>query len=108
MGSRILSRSFHVEPWGENLEVSADDQTFEDAMEKSDAMEVDAAKPELDQNEGVEKESEDDGEEDEEDASDVAMVPLADVLNARYQTENVRIDDHKHICLRLILHDIST
>jgi len=81
--------------------VNVDDQPFEEAMGSSEAMEVDTTEPELnqvDQDEDVEEESEA-NDEDEADPSDVAMVPLADVLNARYQTENVRVDDHNIIVL---------
>ena len=40
---------------------------------------------------GEEEEEEEEEEEDEEDSSDVAMVPVADLLNARYGSENVSI-----------------
>lgn len=40
---------------------------------------------------------EDSGDE-EEDTSDVAMVPMADMLNARYQAENVSISHSQYNC----------
>jgi len=39
----------------------------------------------------LESEMDDSGDEDLEDSSDVAMVPMADILNARYGCENVRL-----------------
>ncbi|KAM0791736.1 hypothetical protein ACM66B_004004 [Microbotryomycetes sp. NB124-2] len=64
MGSLILSRSFHVE---------AKDRSDEDSDNEED--------------------NDDDEEEDEEreDVGDVAMVPMADLLNARYGCDNARL-----------------
>ena len=91
MGSRILSRSFHVERWGGKDEESDDDRTSA-AMNMSDGMDVDTA-DQAPTEEDKDDKVEDDGEteDDTEDPSDVAMVPLADILNARYRSENVRI-----------------
>lgn len=93
MGSRILSRCFHVEKW----EGDEEDEREEDENENDishDGMEVDE-EPSIpndsvvsDRIEGVEVVEEDDEEDD--DPSDVAMVPMADMLNARYGSENVR------------------
>ncbi|KAG8902460.1 hypothetical protein FRB99_004460 [Tulasnella sp. 403] len=57
-GSRILSRSFHVEEW------------------RGSAMDEGSDSDESDSEEGVE------------DAADVGMTPLADLLNARYGCNN--------------------
>ena len=97
MGSRILSRSFHVERWEGKDEENENDQTLATIPNKSDGMDVDTADDTADQdpsNEDRGDDVEDSGEtdnEDSEDPSDVAMVPLADILNARYRSENVRM-----------------
>ena len=51
-------------------------------------MDVDVPEDEL-AVEGEEEEGDDD--DDEEDPANVAMVPMADLLNARYGSENVRL-----------------
>lgn len=98
-GSRILSRSFRVERWegeeggegeeeantsiGSGMDVSVGNTSGDIKM-----MDVDEPNhpppPESEDNEG------DSDDEDEDDPSDVAMVPMADMLNARYGCENVR------------------
>jgi len=95
MGSRILSRSFHVERWegeGGEEQISAD-AAHEDlpvvAEPPSDDMVVDD-NDDVNLPEGVER-VEDSDEEDEDDPSDVAMVPMADMLNARYESENAKL-----------------
>lgn len=72
MGSRILSRSFSVEPWHST---DADARNDEDDLE-----ELGASPPDPD----LAEESDE-----EEDAAYIAMVPMADMLNARFGTENV-------------------
>ncbi|KAJ8486926.1 hypothetical protein ONZ51_g4522 [Trametes cubensis] len=104
MGSRILSRSFHVEQWkGEHSEEEED----QDEPGNSSAMDVDpqegdapegaaeAPEPE-DAGDGVEEvnveeEEDDEDDEDREDPADVAMVPMADMLNARFESENAKL-----------------
>ncbi|KAK4055004.1 Ribosomal lysine N-methyltransferase 4 [Microbotryomycetes sp. JL221] len=61
MGSLILSRSFHVESKVQEEEDDSSDQ------------------------------EDDDEEEEREDVGDVAMVPMADLLNARYGCDNARL-----------------
>ena len=41
-------------------------------------------------------EDEEDEDDDDEDPSDVAMVPMADMLNARYESENVSVPHNVH------------
>jgi N-lysine methyltransferase SETD6 len=65
MGSRILSRSFHVEPYSEQK-----------AMQQSAGGDADSD----DEMEGGEEEEE---EASTEDVADISMVPMADMLNAR-------------------------
>jgi N-lysine methyltransferase SETD6 len=68
MGSRILSRSFQVEP------LSTTDSDSSETRAQGEDAEMNL----------------DDGD-DEDDPANVAMVPLADMLNARYGCENVRV-----------------
>ncbi len=106
-GSRILSRSFHVEKWkGEHTEGDSDEEGAGGAEDESamdvdpqegsavahvdepvqeDAPGSDAEEPQL----VVEAEEDDSDDEDREDPADVAMVPMADMLNARFESENV-------------------
>jgi SET domain-containing protein 6 len=93
-GSRILSRSFQVEKWEgeddvdeENPQANASADSGMDVANTSagSGMDVDedpANAPQPD-------ESADSDDEDVGDPSDVAMVPMADMLNARYGSENV-------------------
>lgn len=100
MGSRILSRSFNVERWN-----SGEDEEEIPAANTSHGSGMDVDSPEGNENvdephhaetEGEEEEEEDDDEE--EDSSDVAMVPMADLLNARYGSENVCGHHILHLC----------
>ncbi|KZV66693.1 SET domain-containing protein [Peniophora sp. CONT] len=95
MGSRILSRSFTVEKWeGENLGSPA-------ASAAADAMDVDeedstGERPIVNQNTaesgvGTAPVDEDDDSDDEDDPANVAMVPMADMLNARFECENAKL-----------------
>lgn len=74
-GSRILSRSFHVEKWSEK---DQNQESGEDSEEPRD-MDVDDSGS-----------SEDDDEE-REDTADVGMTPMADMLNARHSCNNARL-----------------
>jgi SET domain-containing protein 6 len=107
MGSRILSRSFHVEKWesedAEDQRLVGDDEAME-VDGKDAATGVDHAATEQppvshDQTEGAGEEEEE--EEDIEDPSDVAMVPLADALNARYGSENAKLF-YEESCLKMV------
>lgn len=89
MGSRILSRSFHVEQW----DPSADDEEGDEAPRAQ--MDVDCgaqgpAGPDTEHCGEVEGEHGDDPDDgDPEDPGDIAMVPMADMLNARFGCNNV-------------------
>ncbi|KAI0032909.1 SET domain-containing protein [Vararia minispora EC-137] len=91
MGSRILSRSFHVEQWdGADIAglVQAEPADMRESMEIDSRADASSAAQEessilIDDNV--------DGSDDEEDPADVAMVPMADVLNARYGSENAKL-----------------
>lgn len=118
MGSRILSRSFTVEQWkGEHPE-GEDEHDGDDEAADTSAMDVDpqeapsadAAEPTepapVDGSDGpeelhVEADGEDSDDEDHEDPSDVAMVPMADMLNARFESENVSL--RSTVCVPRIL-----
>lgn len=67
MGSRILSRSFNVETW-----------------KNDEAMNVDESSDNGSQDDGSDDESEPD--------YDISIVPVADLLNARFECENVSFD----------------
>jgi SET domain-containing protein 6 len=109
MGSRILSRSFTVHKWKGTVDLDAAEEVDENGDDElsstqdadasqasisSAGMEVDADagldailnEVQGNQNPALDEESNSD---DEEDSSDVAMVPVADMLNARYESENV-------------------
>jgi len=86
MGSRILSRSFNVEKWA-----SGEDEEENAAANTSYGSEMDVDAPQA--TEGDESGSHRDEEEDGvgiDDLPDIAMVPIADMLNAKYGSENVR------------------
>ncbi|KAF8629886.1 hypothetical protein AX15_003242 [Amanita polypyramis BW_CC] len=92
MGSRILSRSFHVEPWHDASEDSVDANP-EDTNEDVDATLADSPRD-------ADIPGETDAEEDEEGVN-VAMVPMADMLNARFESENCKLF-HEHHCLKMV------
>lgn len=82
MGSRILSRSFQVEAQSTTDNVDSSQARAQEDVE----MNLDEPSPHaLSDNDS--DETEDDGD----DPANVAMVPLADMLNARYGSENVRV-----------------
>ena len=80
MGSCILSRSFNVEP-GQSM--------ITDAKNDGDNLEEDGV-ADSPHNSDLPEESDDDGE----DPACIAMVPMADMLNARFGTENVSGNIH--------------
>lgn len=89
MGSLILSRSFNVEEWD-----SGEGEGENPVANTSHGSGMDVDSPEgnehVDELHHAETEEEDEGDEEkEEDSSNVAMVPMADLLNARYGSENV-------------------
>ena len=95
MGSRILSRSFNVEKWAPDEEDDDDDSEAADVSMGS-GMDVDlpdgASTPPTHSSHGTDDlEHEEREEQEQEDFSDIAMVPMADILNARYRSENVRL-----------------
>ena len=98
MGSRILSRSFNVEKWdGEDDDTDADDDESKEqrstdmdvdedpSVQKSDPEHLEEA-----QETSLVHDEDSEGEGEDADSSNVAMVPMADMLNARYGSENVR------------------
>ncbi len=86
MGSCILSRSFVVEKWEPDEDEEAINVVDTSLGSAMDVDEQDENQETTDHTEGAENGDE---ENEEEDSSDIAMVPMADMLNARYQTENV-------------------
>jgi len=83
MGSRILSRSFDVERWEGDEGNSDNDEAAEASV--GSAMDVDQPAHSLADDSARDEEPSDE----EEDDIDVSMVPVADLLNARYRSENV-------------------
>lgn len=120
MGSRILSRSFHVERWSNDQnDGNGDDLTHLDPEESTldaDTSQTSIASNGMDVDEDVglqaiadevtaspaETGDEASDNEDDEDPSDVAMVPMADMLNARYGSENVGYSLLHHQALDLL------
>ncbi|KAK0455504.1 SET-domain protein [Desarmillaria tabescens] len=88
MGSRILSRSFNVEKW-EN-EVGDDELAQNSSMDVDDPAPLASANSDSPERAHGEEVAEED-EEEEEDVSDISMVPVADLLNARYEAENAKL-----------------
>ncbi|KDQ21492.1 hypothetical protein BOTBODRAFT_99899 [Botryobasidium botryosum FD-172 SS1] len=109
MGSRILSRSFHVEEWKGNHSDSDDEEEHEeDGGEEQPEVVVPAERPASEDKMAVDGENTiephphtleaDDEEDDEaEDVSDVSMVPMADMLNARNGCDNANLFYEEHI-----------
>ncbi|KDQ55786.1 hypothetical protein JAAARDRAFT_59753 [Jaapia argillacea MUCL 33604] len=97
MGSRILSRSFQVENSESRTNDDEDEVENEANTSTGSAMDVDGPPPpdanevgEDGEQEGTEAEG--DEEDDEEaDSGDISMVPMADMLNARYGSENAKL-----------------
>lgn len=90
MGSAVLSRSFHVEAYETETDDGAGEATAQDAsMTSATSVPADgesgAAGPEGNDDIGSLDDDED------EDASVVAMVPWADMLNARPDLNNARL-----------------
>ena len=104
MGSRILSRSFHVEKWkdqhkGDDTEDGDVEEVDDHENEKEDDAPASANTSAMDVDdeqirEEKDDEDEDSDDEDVEDPADVAMVPMADMLNARYGCGNVSTKIH--------------
>lgn len=101
-GSRILSRSFNVEKWEGEVEQEAEYVPEEDDNKDTKAnTSIGSAMDVDDLGDGgkvVDEESSDgDGDDEEtEDTSDIAMVPMADILNARYDSVNAKLFYEKH------------
>ena len=87
MGSRVLSRSFTLSK--EEEEEENENENDVDNSSMGSTMDINGP---LHKGTSVdnsqEGDNEEEGGEDEED-TEVVMVPLADILNARYNTENV-------------------
>ncbi|KAG1736035.1 hypothetical protein EDB19DRAFT_1928708 [Suillus lakei] len=96
-GSRILSRSFNVERWGGEVEQDAEHDSEEDSNEDAQANTSIGSAMDVDDSgnggEAVDEESSDRDGDDEDmgDTSDIAMVPMADILNARYDSVNAKL-----------------
>ncbi|KAG5724576.1 hypothetical protein E4T56_gene3875, partial [Termitomyces sp. T112] len=96
MGSRVLSRSFNVEKWDSGEEEEETTDTLIDTRDHE--MDVDSyGGPEgLHENNESHHSGAEEEEEEEEDSSDTAMVPMADMLNAQYRSENAKLFDDEN------------
>lgn len=123
MGSRVLSRSFHVKSRKQGLEgktVDMDDlDDDEDDDDESEAELLDdegEATPEVDESDmtrdGDETQDQDEGgedvdddddsdndedEEEQENVIDISMTPMADMLNAKFESDNARLFYKSHV-----------
>ena len=84
MGSRVLSRSFTLSKEEEDHE----NENVVDNSSVGSAMDIDLPHNGTSANDSQE-DNEEEGSDDEE-GTEVVMVPMADILNARYNTENVQ------------------
>lgn len=98
MGSRILSRSFDVERWHQEEE-----ESFQGNISAGSDMDVDLPPVNREEPFGEGDHGKDSDEEDEEVSSDTTMVPMADILNARYESENVKKTIYHRFILRYFL-----
>jgi SET domain-containing protein 6 len=127
MGSSILSRSFTIEKMDdEQQRADNDDAGNTSIVSTGSAMDIDepkAKEPDCcgndhdhDHNnahehgkndqlehgqEGDEGDEGEDSDDEEEVAAEVVMIPLADILNARYHSENVRLF-YEPDCLKMV------
>ena len=135
MGSRILSRSFHVKSRKKGLEGKTvdmdvldgddDDQNDEDESEaevledegetedqtqadaheavenrEEDEQDVGDVNDDSDDNDDDEDDVDDDDDDDEEEQEnvmDISMTPMADMLNARFESDNARLFYKSHV-----------
>ena len=94
MGSRVLSRSFTLSKEEEDHENGNENDVDNSSL--GSAMDIDP------HNGTSVNDSQEDNEEeggDDEEETEAVMIPLADILNARYNTENVQQSPdffHKH------------
>ncbi|KAF5380227.1 hypothetical protein D9757_008220 [Collybiopsis confluens] len=95
MGSRILSRSFDVErPDIGDGEAEEEEETIgnNEANQSMDsAMDVDVQDPTHGAEDDSHPDDDDEDSEEEPNCVDVSMVPIADLLNARYGSENAKL-----------------
>ncbi|KAJ3507304.1 hypothetical protein NLJ89_g6379 [Agrocybe chaxingu] len=108
MGTRISSRSFTLEKEEEEKEHHGADHSAENEganTSMGSAMDIDA--PPSHEHQGDEEHADEGHEEEheeveeEEDSPEVVMIPLADILNARYKTENVKLF-YEPDCLKMV------
>ncbi|KAH9946963.1 SET domain-containing protein [Amylocystis lapponica] len=95
MGSRILSRSFQVERWKEDDNEDSDSESSQEQdAHNTSAMDVD--EPAGVQDADPDQENVDEDDDDAESSADIAMVPMADMLNARFESENAKLFHERH------------
>lgn len=87
MGSRVLSRSFTLSKEEDDHENDIDSSSSMGSAMDIDGPPHNGASATDDSQEGDNQEEDEDEDEEE---TKVVMIPLADILNARYKTENVQ------------------
>jgi SET domain-containing protein 6 len=94
MGSRILSRSFQVE----SCEDKHDSPSAQGEEDTVDLTLIDVDQDEVPEGNHITDANsvEEDYDDDDEDTSGISMVPMADLLNARYGCNNVRASEFIH------------
>lgn len=92
MGSRVLSRSFTLSKEEEDYEHENEIENEVVNSSLGSAMDFDPIHNGTSANDSHE-DNEEEGSDEEE--TEVVMIPMADILNARYNTENVQ-PTHKH------------
>ena len=86
MGSRVLSRSFTLSKEEDDHENDVDSSSSMGSAMDIDGLLHNGASA-TDDSQGDNQEEDEDEDEEE---TKVVMIPLADILNARYKTENVQ------------------
>lgn len=109
MGSLILSRSFNVDPAGKDVEAdSSDDEGGGEEQQEGDTSMASAkslftaGEHGHEEEEGDGAEEDDEEEEEEEGAGHVAMVPFADILNAKSGANNAELS-YEQVCLNFYI-----
>lgn len=104
-GSRILSRSFHVKK--EDQAEVKDGQPVAAGETAEGEGEGDDEGQDSDSDSDSESNSDDEETEDKEDTADISMVPMADMLNASYASENARLFYHTSSLIMRATRDIK-
>lgn len=105
MGSLVLSRSFNVDPAGGDVG-SESGEAAEGEAEQGDVSMGEASTSKADESnvsqlDGGDESDDEEEEEEEEGAAHVAMVPFADILNAKSGANNAELS-YEEVCSRIV------